>query len=133
MICETALMPLLSSAATGVAAGNMRRAGTNHSKFSMPVFNKGENDSNGFLPPLSQIAINALMQEFQDSLESGTPLAIAVDECSMLSAITFGRILKRIQEFEKSYFASCKVQPPRLFILVGDFYQVGPVYPSYVL
>ena len=133
VMCETALMPLLSSAATGVAAGNMRRAGTNHSKFSMPVFNRGENDSNGFLPPLSQAAINALMQEFQDSLESGTPLAIAVDECSMLSAITFGRILKRINEFEKSYFASCKVQPPRLFILVGDFYQVGPVSPSYLL
>ena len=127
-MCEQASMPLLSSAATGVAAGNMRQAGTNHSKFSMPVFEKGEAESNSYLQPLSQTAINILMQDFQDSLERGIPLAIAVDEVSMLSALTFGRILKRIEEFERQYFPPGTPQPPRLFILVGDFYQVSPVY-----
>ena len=126
-MCEKALMPLLSSAATGVAAGNMRRAGTNHSKFSMPVFERGESDPNSFLPLLSRSTINLLMQDFQDSLERGIPLAIAVDECSMLSALTFGRILKRIEEFEQAFFPPGTEKPPRLFILVGDFYQVSPV------
>jgi hypothetical protein len=106
----------------------MRQAGTNHSKFSMPVFEKGEAESNSYLQPLSQTTINILMQDFQDSLERGIPLAIAVDEVSMLSALTFGRILKRIEEFERQYFPPGTPQPPRLFILVGDFYQVSPVY-----
>ncbi len=93
-MCEQVSMPLLPSAATGVAAGNMRQAWTNHSKFSTPVFEKGEAESNSYLQPLSQTAINILMQDFQDSLERGIPLAIAVDKGSMLSALTFGRILK---------------------------------------
>ena len=123
-MCEHASMPLLSSAATGVAAGAMRRAGTNHSTFAIPVFGRGENDSNSFLPRLSQTTINLLMQDFQDSLEAGTPLAVAVDECSMLSALQFGRILRRIEEFEQSFIPTTTNRPPRLFILVGDFYQV---------
>ena len=130
-LCEQASMPLLSSAATGVAAGAMHKAGTNHSKFCIPVFGKGESDTNHFLPPLSQKTVDILMQDFQASLENGTPLAIAVDECSMLSALQFGRILRRVEEFEKAYFSSTTEKPPRLFILVGDFYQVAQSFLLY--
>ncbi len=58
------------------------------------------------------------MTEYEESLAAGTPLAIAIDEVSMLAAQTFGRILRRIQEFEQDYIKT-KPPPPRLFILVG--------------
>ena len=132
-MCQSAVMPLLSSAATGVAAGAMRDAGTNHSKYSMPVYSKGESDGNSFLPPMSRLTKKSLMEEYQDTLAAGIPLAIAIDECSMLSAVTFGQIIHRIEEFEHEYFEHRPV-PPRLFILVGDFFQVPPcrAVPLYV-
>ena len=58
------------------------------------------------------------MEEFEDSLANGRPLAIAIDEASMLSALTLGRILRRISEFEQDFFDD-RNPPPRLFILVG--------------
>ena len=77
-----------------------------------------ETDPDDFLPPLSRQHINILMTDYEQSLAAGTPLAIAIDECSMLAAQTFGRILRRIQEFEQDYIKT-KPPPPRLFILVG--------------
>jgi hypothetical protein len=117
-MCKLAEMPLISSAATGVAAGAMHEAGTNHSKYALPVYANNETDPDDFLPPLSRQHINILMTDYEQSLAAGTPLAIAIDECSMLAAQTFGRILRRIQEFEQD-FIKTKPPPPRLFILVG--------------
>jgi hypothetical protein len=117
-LCKDAGMPLLSSAATGVAAGAMHQAGTNHSRYSLPVFARGETDNQGYLPPLSRATVRLLMEEFEDSLAKGRPLAIAIDEASMLSALTLGRILRRISEFEQDFFDD-RNPPPRLFILVG--------------
>ena len=117
-MCKLAEMPLISSAATGVAAGAMQDAGTNHSKYALPVYASHETDPDDFLPPLSRQHINMLMADYEQSLANGTPLAIAIDECSMLAAQTFGRILRRIQEFEQD-FITTKPPPPRLFILVG--------------
>ncbi len=113
-------MPLLSSAATGVAAGAMHQAGTNHSRYCLPVFARGETDNQGYLPPLGKATVRLLMEEFEDSLAKGWPLAIAIDEVSTLSALTLGRILRRISEFEDGFFDD-KNPPPRLFILVGTF------------
>ena len=117
-MCKLAEMPLISSAATGVAAGAMHDAGTNHSKYALPVYASHETDPDDYLPPLSKHHINTLMADYEESLANGTPLAIAIDECSMLAAQTFGRILRRIQEFEQDFIKS-KPPPPRLFILVG--------------
>jgi hypothetical protein len=69
-------MPLISSAATGVAAGAMLDAGTNHSKYSLPVFSNKEIDSEHFLPPLSKLTIRLLMEQYEDSLAASTPLAL---------------------------------------------------------
>jgi hypothetical protein len=96
----------------------MHEAGTNHSKYALPVYTQKDQDSNDFLPPLSRTTVRNLLDEYDDALASGSPLAIAIDEVSMLDAITFGRILKRVEEFESDYFDST---PPRLFILVGKF------------
>ncbi len=82
-------MPLISSAATGVAAGAMLDAGTNHAKYALPVYAQNEADPDDFLPLLSQNMINLLMSDYEESLTSGTPLAIAIDECFMLAAKTF--------------------------------------------
>ena len=111
-------MPLISSAATGVAAGQMHEAGTNHSRYALPVYARNELNVDGFLPPLSRMTIRNLLEEHEDALSSGFPLVIAIDEVSMLDAITFGRILRRIDEFQSDYFDN---PPPRLFILVGNF------------
>jgi hypothetical protein len=118
-LCKDAKMPLICSAATGVAAGAMLDAGTNHAKYALPVFAGKEIDGEHFLPPLSKMTVKMLMEEYDDSLADGIPLAIAVDEVSMVSALTFGRMLNRIKEFEADYFDSV---PPRLFILVGKLY-----------
>ena len=80
-------MPLISSAATGVAAGAMLDAGTNHSKYALPVFSSKEIDSEHFLPPLSKLTVRLLMEQYENSLAAGTPLAIAIDEISMVSAL----------------------------------------------
>jgi hypothetical protein len=125
MMCKLAGMPLVSSAATGVAAGAMLDAGTNHSKYCLPVYTKYETDPDDFLPPLLKKVINILMAEYEQSLAAGTPLAIAIDEVSMLAAQTFGRILQRIQEFEQDYIKT-RPPPPRLFILVGLFSHPNP-------
>ena len=98
--------------------GQMHEAGTNHSKYALPVYTRNDQDSNDFLPPLSRTTVRNLLEEYDDALASGSPLAIAIDEVSMLDAITFGRIFKRVEEFESDYFDST---PPRLFILVGKF------------
>jgi hypothetical protein len=119
-LCKHARIPLISSAATGVAAGAMHEAGTNHAKYALPVFASGDTDPNEFLPPLSRMAVKMLMEEYDESLAAGNPLAIAIDECSMISAQTLGRILRRIEEFESDYFPGLgNKSPPRLFILVG--------------
>jgi hypothetical protein len=76
-MCKLAGMPLVSSAATGVAAGAMLDAGTNHSKYCLPVYANNETDPDDFLPPLSKKIINILMTEYEESLAAGTPLAIA--------------------------------------------------------
>jgi hypothetical protein len=117
-LCKDAGMLLLSSAAMGVAAGAMHQAGTNHSSYALPVFARGETDNQGYLPPLGKTTVRLLMEEFEDSLSKGWPLAIAIDEVSMLSALTLGRILRRISEFEDGFFDD-QNPPPRLFILVG--------------
>ena len=78
-MCKLAGMPLVSSAATGVAAGAMLDAGTNHSKYCLPVYANNEPDPDDFLPPLSKRVINILMTEYEQSLAAGTPLAIAID------------------------------------------------------
>ena len=96
----------------------MHEAGTNHSKYALPVYMQHDQDSSDFLPPLSRTTVRNLLEEYEDALASGSPLAIAIDEVSMLDAITFGRILKRVEEFESDYF---ETTPPRLFILVGNF------------
>ena len=96
----------------------MHEAGTNHSRYSLPIYARNELNTDGFLPPLSRITVRTLLEQHQDALSSGFPLAIAIDEVSMLDAITFGRILRRIDEFQSDYFDNL---PPRLFILVGDF------------
>ena len=98
--------------------GQMHEAGTNHSKYALPVYMQHDQDSHDFLPPLSRTTVRNLLEEYEDALASGSPLAIAIDEVSMLDAITFGRILKRVEEFESDYF---ETTPPRLFILVGNF------------
>jgi hypothetical protein len=123
MMCRLAGMPLVSSAATGVAAGAMLDAGTNHSKYCLPVYAKDETDPDDFLPPLSKKVIYILMAEYEQSLAAGTPLAIAIDEVSMLAAQTFGRILRRIQEQD---YIKTKLPPPSLFILVGLFSYSNP-------
>ena len=120
-LCNDAGMPLVSSAATGVAAGAMHQAGTNHARYALPVFLRGDIDTEGYLPLLGRITVSMLMEEYEDSMAKGMPLAIAIDEASMLSAMTFGRILRRIQEFEQDYFSD-KDPPPRLFILVGAYF-----------
>ena len=97
----------------------MHEAGTNHSKYALPVYMQHDQDSHDFLAPLSRTTIRNLLEEYEDALASGSPLAIAIDEVSMLDAMTFGRILKRIEEFESDYF---ETTPPRLFILVGIFF-----------
>ena len=117
-LCKNAGMPLVSSAATGVAAGAMHQAGTNHARYALPVFARGDTDTEGYLPPLGRQTVRMLMEEYEDSMMKGMPLAIAIDEASMLSAMTLGRILGRIQEFEQNYFTD-EDPPPRLFILVG--------------
>jgi hypothetical protein len=94
----------------------MHEAGTNHSRYALPVYSRKDQDSHDFLPPLSRTAVRNLLEEYEDALASGSPLAIAIDEVSMLDGVTFGRILRRIEEFESDYFDST---PPRLFILVG--------------
>jgi hypothetical protein len=96
----------------------MHQAGTNHSRYALPVYNRKEQDTHDFLPPLSRTTVRNLLQEYEDALASGSPLAIAIDEVSMLDGVTFGRILRRIEEFEMDYF---ETTPPRLFILVGNF------------
>ena len=58
------------------------------------------------------------MTDYEPSLATGIPLAIAFDKCSMLAAQTFGRILRRIEEFEQD-FIKTKSPPPRLFLVVG--------------
>ena len=99
-------------------AGQMHEAGTNHSRYALPVYARNELNTDGYLPPLSRMTIRTLLEEHQVALSSGFPLAIAIDEVSMLDAITFGRILRRIDEFQSDYFDN---PPPRLFILVGNF------------
>ena len=96
----------------------MHAAGTNHSRYALPVYARKDQDSHDFLPPLSRTTVRNLLEEYEDALASGSPLAIAIDEVSMLDAVTFGRILRRIEEFEADYFDTT---PPRLFILVGNF------------
>jgi hypothetical protein len=138
-MCKRANLPLISSAATGVAAGiwcflsyvslqicdtcffhagQMHEAGTNHSKYALPVYTRKDQDTRDYLPPLSRTAVRNVLEEHEDALASGSPLAIAIDEVSMLDGVTFGRILRRIEEFEADYF---DITPPRLFILVGNF------------
>jgi hypothetical protein len=85
-LCKEASIPLISSAATGVAAGAMHNAGTNHSKYSIPVYGNGETTRNEFLPPLSQATINSLMTEYDEHLSNGTSLAVSIDEFSMVDA-----------------------------------------------
>ncbi len=85
-------------------------------------------DSHDFLPPLSRTAVRNLLEEYEDALASGSPLAIAIDGVSMLDGVTFGRILRRIEEFESDYFDST---PPRLFFLVGKFAFVS-IFFNYV-
>ena len=152
-MCKTANMPLISSAATGVAAGifvlyitsvcvslhicetccfnagQMHEAGTNHSKWALPVYNRKEQDTRDFLPPLSRTTVRNLLEEYEDGLASGSPLAVAIDEVSMLDGVTFGRILRRIEEFEKDYFDTT---PPRLFILVGNVAYVHNYRKMYI-
>lgn len=130
-LCEAAGVPLMASAQTGVAAGSMKSvsANTNHATFSLPVYQTGESGRNEFLPPLSQATISVLMERYQEALDSGLPLAVSIDEISMVDAITFGQILRRIEEFEGK---EKQVEPPekdlpRLFILVGDWFQIKPV------
>jgi hypothetical protein len=47
-------MPLVSSAATGVAAGAMLDAGTSHAKYCLPVYAINKTDPDDFLAPLSK-------------------------------------------------------------------------------
>jgi hypothetical protein len=96
-LCKDAGIPLLSSAATGVAAGAMHQAGTNHSRYAASIC--ADTGTDGYLPLLGRAIVRMLMKEFEDSLAKGMPLAIAIDEASMLSALTLGRILLRIAEF----------------------------------
>jgi hypothetical protein len=85
-MCKEAKIPLISSAATGVAAGAMMDGGTNHSRYGLPVFQNNEYQANEFLPPLSQTVINRLMEQYEESLTSGTSLSISIDEFSMVDA-----------------------------------------------
>jgi hypothetical protein len=63
-MCKLANMLLISSAATvtGVAAGQMHEAGTNHSRYELPVYARNELNIDGFLPPLSQMTIHNLLE-----------------------------------------------------------------------
>jgi len=128
-MCEHARMPLVSSAATGVATGAMNQAGatvtTTHSLYALPVF-VDRTDNSEFLTPLSSRHISVLMEEFEETLSSGTPLAIAIDEVSMLPAYMLGQITRRIQEFESNFMPESSTQSPKLFILVGDWFQIPP-------
>ena len=107
----------------------MHQAGTNHSRYALPVYNRKEQDTRDFLPPLSRTTVRNLLQEYEDALASGSPLAIAIDEVSMLDGVTFGRILRRIEEYEMDYF---EITPPRLFILVGKFSFICNLSKMYV-
>jgi hypothetical protein len=69
------------------------------------------------------------MEKYQEALATGMQLGASIDEVSTLDATTLGHILLRIEEFEADIL---KVLPgekdlPRLFILVGDWFQTPPV------
>ncbi len=69
-------MSLISSAATGVAAGAMLDAGTNNSMYALPVFSCEDVDSEHFLLPLYMLTVKMLMGQYDECSWGNMMIAI---------------------------------------------------------
>jgi len=120
--CAAAGIPLRSAAMTGVASGSLRYGMTVHSSFGIPVDQSTCTNRN--LSNLMDKKLHVLLADLQDALDTGVPLAVILDEMSMVTAVMLGHVLRRIQEMNRNLGNNPK---PGLFIMCGDFHQIRPV------
>ena len=111
---------------TAVAATNMCdeniTATTCHTCYILPVKCKRtqkHKEKNAALPLMSGDQQRIFRSRLSSALSDSYPVCTIIDECSMLTPVTLGRIIQRYGEIHEL--------PLGAFIFVGDFFQIRPV------